>query len=365
MSVSYCQPLDKTSGRHSSSTFIAHLMHQEYPPKVQPRSSAARDNGLILDMASQPSKNHKAPAIDYSLLDKVDAEAGCILIALANHDPTKAPFSIPVADAAAALLQSAKSTGDRTQPKGSAVPRNTTDSIISTSSSSSSSTSGSTNSMSISSLLSNDAPPSPALTSQQEEPLEQKTIEPLSTDKVPRSLFHNTQSGDEPWNSHVQSDPIMLLVAAAEAVTSNDKALAEKDRRRSGGKLYGDFFNLSRERDEDGDHHVGQPKRKWHDHSMSDAQDINDSRQRLSPEKRARQTNDAWQDEFYEEKNPRSSDSSNSFSWQYQSMKHDPKIKRNAMHAYITYMIYTDMVNEQSSHQPCNFFSCQKKALWH
>ncbi|KAI9026648.1 hypothetical protein CLU79DRAFT_742751 [Phycomyces nitens] len=351
MSVSYCQPLDKTSGRHSSSTFIAHLMHQEYPPKVQPRSSAARDNGLILDMATQPPK---APVIDYSLLDKVDAEAGCILIALANHDPAKAPFSIPVADAAAALLQAAKSTGDRTQPKGSALARNTTDSIISTSSSSSS-TSGSSNSMSISSLLSNDAPPSPALTSQQEEPLDQKPIEPLSTDKIPRSLFHNAQSGDEPWNSHIPSDPIMLLVAAAEAVTSNDKAMAEKDRRRSGGKLYGDFFNLSRERDEDVDRHVGQPKRKWHDRSMSDAQDSNDSRQRLSPEKRPRQSHDTWQEDIYEERNPRSSDN-NSFSWQYQSMKQNPKIKRNAMHAYITYMIYTDMVDEQSVSY---YFTCE------
>ncbi|KAI8382963.1 hypothetical protein BD560DRAFT_385645 [Blakeslea trispora] len=35
------------------------------------------------------------------------------------------------------------------------------------------------------------------------------------------------------------------------------------------------------------------------------------------------------------------------FSWQYLSMKQNPHIKRNAMHAYITYMIYTDMAHEQ------------------
>lgn len=38
----------------------------------------------------------------------------------------------------------------------------------------------------------------------------------------------------------------------------------------------------------------------------------------------------------------RSSDRSNVFSHQYLSMKQNPKIKRNAMHAYITYMIYAD-----------------------
>ncbi|ORZ25633.1 hypothetical protein BCR42DRAFT_400585 [Absidia repens] len=33
------------------------------------------------------------------------------------------------------------------------------------------------------------------------------------------------------------------------------------------------------------------------------------------------------------------------FSYQYLSMKQNPKIKRNAMHAYITYMIYTDLAS--------------------
>lgn len=56
---------------------------QEYPPKVQPRSSSARDNAL------------------FGHLDRVDAEAGCILIALANHDKRKdmndlIPYSIRV-----------------------------------------------------------------------------------------------------------------------------------------------------------------------------------------------------------------------------------------------------------------------------
>ncbi|KAI8343708.1 hypothetical protein BC941DRAFT_412097 [Chlamydoabsidia padenii] len=71
--------------RHSSSTFIAHLLLQEHPPKVQPRSSSARDKAL------------------FSHLDRVDAEAGCILIALANHDKRKdmndlIPYSIRVID---------------------------------------------------------------------------------------------------------------------------------------------------------------------------------------------------------------------------------------------------------------------------
>ncbi|KAI9273238.1 hypothetical protein EDC94DRAFT_594294 [Helicostylum pulchrum] len=45
------------------------------------------------------------------------------------------------------------------------------------------------------------------------------------------------------------------------------------------------------------------------------------------------------------------SEGTHAFSWQYLSMKQNPRIKRNAMHAYITYMIYTDMAQEQHQQQ--------------
>lgn len=55
------------------------MLKQEYPPtQVQPQSSATRDDG-----------HWQPPHFDYAALDKVDAEAGSILIALANQEPLK------------------------------------------------------------------------------------------------------------------------------------------------------------------------------------------------------------------------------------------------------------------------------------
>ncbi|ORE01561.1 hypothetical protein BCV72DRAFT_70707 [Rhizopus microsporus var. microsporus] len=53
-----------------------------------------------------------------------------------------------------------------------------------------------------------------------------------------------------------------------------------------------------------------------------------------------------------DEEMPLKGESQHTFSWQYLSMKQNPRIKRNAMHAYITYMIYTDMANEQRTVSP-------------
>ena len=53
------------------------MLKQEYPPtKVQPQPSATRDDGAT---------RHNRP-LDY---DKIDAEAGSILIALANQEPQR------------------------------------------------------------------------------------------------------------------------------------------------------------------------------------------------------------------------------------------------------------------------------------
>ncbi|KAI7863791.1 hypothetical protein BDF14DRAFT_1733361 [Spinellus fusiger] len=178
-------------------------MHQEYPPKVQPRSSSTRHGQPLMP---QNTLDFKA-LLDYTSLDKVDAEAGCILIQLANHSPVDALTMPPSTNAATTttLLQAGKVVISAALLFISSVKNNS---------------------------------------------------------KCSSSLANSLISTLNAWNDSMQSDPIMLLAAAAEA------------------------------------------------------------------------------------RNPRTD--TNSFSWQYLSMKQNPKIKRNAMHAYITYMIYTDMVDEHS-----------------
>lgn len=68
----------------------------EYLTKVQPRSSAERENSLLLQTALKAASSDMAHRLlDYASLDKVDCEASCILIALANHDPNRPVDSRP------------------------------------------------------------------------------------------------------------------------------------------------------------------------------------------------------------------------------------------------------------------------------
>lgn len=61
---------------------------QDFYPKVQPRSSAERDNSILLHSALKAASTDMAhKLLDYASLDKTDCEASCILIALANHEP--------------------------------------------------------------------------------------------------------------------------------------------------------------------------------------------------------------------------------------------------------------------------------------
>ncbi|CEG78592.1 hypothetical protein RMATCC62417_13172 [Rhizopus microsporus] len=54
--------------------------------KVQPRSSSERDNSHLLQSALKAASNDMAHRLlNYASLDKMDCEASCILIALANH----------------------------------------------------------------------------------------------------------------------------------------------------------------------------------------------------------------------------------------------------------------------------------------
>ncbi|KAG0171509.1 hypothetical protein DFQ29_008823 [Apophysomyces sp. BC1021] len=127
MSVSYCKPL---SGRHSSSNFIAHLMLQDHPPKVQPRSSAARHGVSLKDLMD----------VNPVGLDTVDTEAGYILIALANHDLAQPDTNLS--------MENSIIVKGTTEQDAESMP-----SCSRSSSTSSTSSSGSGNSMSISNLL--------------------------------------------------------------------------------------------------------------------------------------------------------------------------------------------------------------------
>ncbi|KAG0164354.1 hypothetical protein DFQ30_010083 [Apophysomyces sp. BC1015] len=177
MSVSYCKPL---SGRHSSSNFIAHLMLQDHPPKVQPRSSAARHGVSLKDLMD----------VNPVGLDTVDTEAGYILIALANHDLAQPDTNLS--------MENSIIVKGTTEQDAESMP-----SCSRSSSTSSTSSSGSGNSMSISNLLGNDdSPSSPALTSQKNQSID----------------------GDGRLTEKIdQQDPIMLLAAAAAVISREDE----------------------------------------------------------------------------------------------------------------------------------------------
>lgn len=58
--------------------------------KVQPRPSSERDNSHLLQSALKAASNDMAHRLlNYASLDKMDCEASCILIALANHQETQ------------------------------------------------------------------------------------------------------------------------------------------------------------------------------------------------------------------------------------------------------------------------------------
>lgn len=64
----------------------------EYYPKVQPRSSSERDNSFLLHTALKAASTDMAHRLlNYASLDKMDCEASCILIALANHNNNHPP----------------------------------------------------------------------------------------------------------------------------------------------------------------------------------------------------------------------------------------------------------------------------------
>ncbi|KAF7721998.1 hypothetical protein EC973_003781 [Apophysomyces ossiformis] len=302
MSVSYCKPL---SGQHSSSSdSIAHWMLQDYPPKVQPRSSAARHGVSFKDlMAVKPIR-----------LDTVDKEASYILVALANHDLTPTDPDLSLKNSII-VERTAEQEAELTPSCGRC------------SSTTSTSSSGSGNSMSISNLLGNDESPlSPALTS-----VSLLTLRHLGREKgVWNLILGNSFLAESPIErrqlSH-QQDPIMLLAAAAAIISKEEQQQQEEEE--------------EPEKPEGKEKNACYQKRKFHSDSFS----VKNSFTARYPHE-GQEPERLWQ----KHENETNRQETRPFSLQYMSMRQNPKIKRNAMHAYITYMIYSDMANKRSAH---------------
>ncbi|KAI7901439.1 uncharacterized protein BX663DRAFT_514409 [Cokeromyces recurvatus] len=151
----------------------------------------------------------------------------------------------------------------------------------------------------------------------------------------------------------LQSDPIMLLAAAAAVI---DKESNNKDDYKGGSRVY------ERREIQLNSRQQGSLKRKSYTYGVNSNSKSSLFQHRRHSEKRhyyqrgsiSTQDN-TWSPLRKDEevvvvegaKGSSHNKTTTTFSWQFLSMKQNPRIKRNAMHAYITYMIYTDMAQEQ------------------
>ncbi|KAG1169465.1 hypothetical protein G6F70_008383 [Rhizopus microsporus] len=145
----------------------------------------------------------------------------------------------------------------------------------------------------------------------------------------------------------LQPDPIMLLAAAAAVIDDEGKYKGRSYERRE--------IKLQTRR-----HSMSTTKRKSLTTTTESYLYRRTSERRYRnqrPSLTSQPSSDTWMPtrtitpEDEDEEMPLKGESQHTFSWQYLSMKQNPRIKRNAMHAYITYMIYTDMANEQRTKQ--------------
>ncbi|CEP14497.1 hypothetical protein [Parasitella parasitica] len=227
---------------------------QEFYPKVQPRSSAERDNSVLLHSALKAASTDMAhKLLGYASLDKTDCEASCILIALANHEPF--------------LSQSNKT-------KGTSIK-----------------------------------------TVNPEQPDQEKMNHKDSFSEQPTQGV--TQTNDR--TSQSKNDPIMLLMAAAEVVNRQSSADEKRKRYSYPNKYY------HRKSDE----LVPQTKRIRTGSPTTPAPSYKPDMWR----KNSSRSHHSKNDHFSSTKVA----ANNSFSRQYHSM--------NALHTYITYMIYNDLAH--------------------
>ncbi|CAO3599017.1 unnamed protein product [Absidia cylindrospora] len=144
----------------------------------------------------------------------------------------------------------------------------------------------------------------------------------------------NHSSIAAPFKDRGRSDPIMLLAAAAAAIDSSN--IHERPK-----KYYGRSYKRReiviqrRSTDESVRRHV--------------SHDIDDDEDSTQQDHFTLNGNGTHDNHITNENGSGTLDQQRhdpSYALQYLSMKQNPKIKRNAMHAYITYMIYTDLAND-------------------
>ncbi|KAI9266370.1 hypothetical protein EDC94DRAFT_36113 [Helicostylum pulchrum] len=213
-----------------SSTKSVYSSFNMFQPKIQPRSSAERDNSLLLHSVLKAASTDIAHRLlDYASLEKVDCE--CII---------KEQVTIQQ------------------------------DACIST----------------------------------KDDPIIEKKDVSIEKEKAHVA----------PVTDQSKTDPIMLLMAAAQVV----------DARRRDAYPNGRYYL--------------KPDNK---------------RIRTSPPTPAPSTYkvDTWRKNYRSMQDQPTESNNNSFSMQYHSMKQNPKVKQNALHTYITYMIYNDMTHGNTRRQ--------------
>ncbi|KAG2232845.1 hypothetical protein INT48_006297 [Thamnidium elegans] len=248
-----------------------------FQPIIQPRSSAERDNSLLLHSVLKAASTDIAHRLlDYASLDKVDCEASCILIALSNHEP-------------ASTITSAIPPTNDLEPKKRIKE----------------------------------------VTVQQDISTKDDTIIEKKDVSIEKEKAYVTLATDRS-----KTDPIMLLMAAAQVVDGKDYTTDKFENRKRNSSTYS--IEEARRRD-------AYPNGRYY--LKSDNKRIRTSPPTPAPTYKV----DTWRKNHRSTQDQPTDSSNNSFSMQYHSMKQNPKVKQNALHTYITYMIYNDMIHGSSA----------------
>ncbi|KAI7849522.1 hypothetical protein BDC45DRAFT_520561 [Circinella umbellata] len=339
------------------------MLKQEFSPtKVQPQPSATRDDGTTTPTTSRLNRS----PLEY---DKFDAEAGSILIALANQEPQ--PLKVE-------KIKN-KYDGNKIDQDGDIVMKNNENNSIKNgvnhmSGKDLSTTKSSSSSMSISSLLGGNSNNNNNRGLSTITPTVHNDKEALTSDSINNRMTKGQEQQStkreimEEEQQNTVSDPIMLLAAAAAAIdgrtdestaaihSSMDQQETKKNVMNRPG--YGYYSHSTERPNHPHIHHsynnqkqTTTPSTKLSSHPSPTHYKVEGSTESTIKSRYLSSTHSGRNHSHMNRESNNNNDDlrggqsegSNVFSYQYMSMKQNPRIKRNAMHAYITYMIYTDM----------------------
>ncbi|CAM0139420.1 hypothetical protein VKS41_004773 [Umbelopsis sp. WA50703] len=303
--------------------------------RLQPQSSATREVELQYD--------------------KVDAEASSILIALANHN-RKEQHASEMAAASAMKSLAAATRPDLSCASFLAATKRSVpvidEMILNAIPSKNGRSSGEKKKSSPKQDSSNTLP----LRSRQTK----RPAPPTSEDRPRQKMIALEKTSSA-------KDPILLLAAAAAAVDKdNQENVPERHRAPSVNYERASVSDTKSESDLQGNQLSAYDERRPYYHNenhkrytsppASEFNTMNQDHHRMRHPSRDLPLRNSTMAQTSTSSQPppaptpaRSNDRSNGFSHQYLSMKQNPKIKRNAMHAYITYMIYADLSHNQTS----------------